>query len=104
MGGPPVLDPAVLAAELAAEDGPRWQLLDGQLVRSVECATFPAALDFVVAVGHLAEEADHHPDIDIRWRTVRFTLSTHSAGGLTQRDLDLADEIDRLAGDGAGDD
>jgi 4a-hydroxytetrahydrobiopterin dehydratase len=52
----------------------------------------------VQQVADEAERRDHHPDIDIRWRTLRFALSTHSAGGLTQLDLDLADEIDRLAG------
>ena len=59
---------------------------------------FPAALDFVVAVGNLAEEADHHPDIDIRWRTVRLALVTHDAGGITELDFALARAIDALGG------
>jgi 4a-hydroxytetrahydrobiopterin dehydratase len=50
----------------------------------------------VMAVGQLAEAADHHPDIDIRWRTLSFRLSTHSAGGLTEKDFALAREIDGL--------
>ena len=99
MARPPVLDPAALAAALAAADAPDWDLVDGQLVKVVECASFPAALDFVVAVGRLAEEADHHPDIDIRWRTVRLALVTHDAGGITELDLALARAIDAL-GDG----
>ena len=51
---------------------------------------FAGALAFVNAVGALAEAADHHPDIDIRWDTVTLRLSTHSAGGLTEKDLALA--------------
>jgi 4a-hydroxytetrahydrobiopterin dehydratase len=49
-----------------------------------------------MAVGALAEEADHHPDIDIRWRTVHLVLVTHDAGGLTELDLALARAIDTL--------
>jgi 4a-hydroxytetrahydrobiopterin dehydratase len=51
----------------------------------------------VQQVAEVAEELDHHPDIDIRWTTVTFTLSTHSAGGLTMKDLRLAADIDKLA-------
>ena len=47
-------------------------------------------------VGERAEERDHHPDIDIRWRTVTFVLVTHSAGGITENDLDMAREINQL--------
>jgi 4a-hydroxytetrahydrobiopterin dehydratase len=65
--------------------------------RVVEAASFPDAIALVVAVARAAEEADHHPDIDIRWRTVTFRLSTHSAGGVTDKDIDLAREIDRHA-------
>jgi 4a-hydroxytetrahydrobiopterin dehydratase len=96
MARPPVLDSAALDAALAAPDAPRWELADGQLVRTVDCTSFPAALDFVMEVGRLAEEADHHPDIDIRWRTVRLALVTHDAGGITDLDLTLARAIDAL--------
>jgi 4a-hydroxytetrahydrobiopterin dehydratase len=99
MARPPVLDAAVLDAVLAGPDAPDWDLVDGQLVKVVVCASFTAALDFVVAVGGLAEEADHHPDIDIRWRTVRLALVTHDAGGITDLDLALARAVDAL-GDG----
>ena len=75
-----------------------WQQVDREITRVVECESFPAAIALVRQVADEAERRDHHPDIDIRWRTVRFTLSTHSAGGLTGLDLDLAGEIDRLAG------
>jgi len=96
MARPARLDQAEVAAALAAPDGPAWELVDGTLQRTVTCASFPAALDFVMAVGRLAEEADHHPDIDIRWRTVHLVLVTHDAGGLTRLDLDLARAIDAL--------
>jgi 4a-hydroxytetrahydrobiopterin dehydratase len=98
MARPPVLDEADVRAALAGPDGPRWELVDGRLVTEVECASFTAALDFVLAVGRLAEEADHHPDIDIRWRTVRLALVTHDAGGITDLDLDLARAVDALGG------
>ncbi len=59
--------------------------------------TFPAAIGLVDAVAVAAEAADHHPDIDIRWRDVLFVLSTHSEGGVTERDLRMAATIDDLA-------
>lgn len=58
---------------------------------------FADALSYVNAVGALAEEANHHPDIDIRWNEVTLRLSTHSAGGITASDLALARRIDTLA-------
>ncbi len=93
---PVALDDAALAAALAAPDAPMWDLVDGMLVQTFECPSFSAALDFVMAVGRLAEEADHHPDIDIRWRKVRLALVTHDAGGLTELDLTMAKDIDAL--------
>jgi len=96
MARPAALDPAAVDAALAAPDAPAWDLIGGQLVKVVECETFPA-LEFVVAVGDLAEEADHHPDIDIRWRTVRLALVTHDAGGITELDFSLARAVDALA-------
>jgi len=74
-----------------------WEREGDEIVRTVGCPSFPAAIELVRKVADVAEERDHHPDMDIRWRKVRFALSTHSAGGLTQNDLDLAGEIDRLA-------
>ncbi|HKN99387.1 MAG TPA: 4a-hydroxytetrahydrobiopterin dehydratase [Pseudonocardiaceae bacterium] len=68
---------------------------DGQaLVRTVELDDFPQAIQVVDRVAVLAERAGHHPDIDIRWRTLTFRCSTHSEGGITQADLDLAGAID----------
>ncbi|MCZ4520755.1 4a-hydroxytetrahydrobiopterin dehydratase [Rhodococcus ruber] len=75
-----------------------WTVQEKSLTRTVELASFPAAIEVVNRVADAAEEADHHPDIDIRWRTLTFTLSTHSAGGLTQKDVDLARRIDSLTG------
>ncbi len=64
--------------------------------RSVTLATFLDGIRLVQEVAQAAETADHHPDIDIRWRTVTFRLSTHSAGGVTQKDVTLARQINRL--------
>src|SRR3954468_331281 len=65
--------------------------------RTVEAPSFPAAIRLVADVAQAAEDAGHHPDIDIRWRNVTFVLSTHSAGGVTALDLALARRIDELA-------
>jgi 4a-hydroxytetrahydrobiopterin dehydratase len=73
-----------------------WTQSGGEIKRTVECASFPAAIALVQRIAEVAEDRDHHPDIDIRWRTLHLALSTHSAGGLTRNDLDLAEEIDRL--------
>jgi len=97
MPRPARLDSAEVTAALAGPGAPAWDLEGCTLVKSVDCPSFPAALDFVVAVGRLAEAADHHPDIDIRWRTVRLVLVTHDVGGLTELDLALARAIDALA-------
>ena len=66
------------------------------LVKEVDCGDFAGALAYVHRVGELAEQANHHPDVDIRWRTVVLRLTTHSVGGLTERDLALAARIDAL--------
>jgi 4a-hydroxytetrahydrobiopterin dehydratase len=75
-----------------------WAQQGDAITRSVKAATFMDGIRLVQQVAEVAEDLDHHPDIDIRWTTVTFTLSTHSAGGLTRRDLRLAGDIDRLAG------
>lgn len=74
-----------------------WQREGGSIRRTFELSSFPSAIAFVNRVAGLAEEADHHPDIDIRYRRVTLTLSTHSAGGLTAKDLEMARQIDRLS-------
>ncbi|MDH6578518.1 4a-hydroxytetrahydrobiopterin dehydratase [Kitasatospora sp. MAP5-34] len=73
---------------------PDWARVGDSLTRTAETASFPTAIRVVDAIAEKAEQLDHHPDIDIRWRTLRFVLSTHSAGGLTSLDLTLAAHID----------
>lgn len=73
-----------------------WERDGDAIVRTAELASFPAAIEVVRAVAEIAEARDHHPDIDIRWRTVTFRCSTHSAGGITAKDVELAGEIDRV--------
>ncbi|HZQ56609.1 MAG TPA: 4a-hydroxytetrahydrobiopterin dehydratase [Acidimicrobiales bacterium] len=74
-----------------------WQRQGDELVKVAKRGDFAGALAFVNAVGARAEEADHHPDIDIRWDTVTLRLSTHSAGGLTAKDVELARAIDAIS-------
>jgi 4a-hydroxytetrahydrobiopterin dehydratase len=73
---------------------PEWSHTGGALVRTVELANFPQAIQVVNRVAEIAESDNHHPDIDIRWRTLTFRCSTHSAGGITALDVSLAEEID----------
>ncbi|HKI92480.1 MAG TPA: 4a-hydroxytetrahydrobiopterin dehydratase [Gaiellaceae bacterium] len=73
-----------------------WQEKDDALVRELELASFPAAIDFVVRLGALAEAENHHPDIDIRYRRVTVRWTTHSAGGVTDRDRELAARTNEL--------
>ncbi len=75
-----------------------WTEHDDALVRDFEFSDFAAALAFVNRVGEAAEQANHHPDILLHgWNKVRLTLSTHSEGGLTDKDRELAATIDTLA-------
>ncbi|WP_035794427.1 4a-hydroxytetrahydrobiopterin dehydratase [Kitasatospora mediocidica] len=75
---------------------PGWRREGAVITRTADAADFPAAIRTVVEVAEAAEAMDHHPDIDIRWRTLTFALSTHSEGGLTSLDLQLAARIDEL--------
>ena len=80
---------------------PNWRRADGDdpaIAATYELTDFVAALDFVNQVGHEAELMNHHPDIDIRWNKVTLVLSTHSEGGLTQNDFELAHRINDVAG------
>jgi 4a-hydroxytetrahydrobiopterin dehydratase len=88
---------------LSAEDAnlrlralPDWKIVAGELVRTFQFDDFRGALGFVNRVGELAEEAGHHPDIDIRYNRVRLGLTTHDAGGLTGKDFDLAARLEML--------
>jgi 4a-hydroxytetrahydrobiopterin dehydratase len=71
-----------------------WSRVEGALEREVELASFPQAIQVVNRVAEIAENDNHHPDIDIRWRTLTFRCSTHSEGGITALDVSLAEEID----------
>jgi len=76
---------------------PEWQREGDEIVRVFELESFPVAIEFVERVAELAEAANHHPDIDIRYRKVRIALTTHDAGGLTDKDFALAAQIDAAA-------
>ncbi|WP_028929007.1 4a-hydroxytetrahydrobiopterin dehydratase [Pseudonocardia asaccharolytica] len=95
-----LLDDATVAAAL---DGlPGWERDGNTLVRTAKLPSFPTAITVVDRVAEIAEQADHHPDIDIRWRTLTFRLSTHSAGGLTEKDLALAARISEQLAEAGG--
>ena len=89
----PVLTEAEIIRGLEELHGSRWARQDDQLVRTTKCQGFAGALAYVNAVGALAEAANHHPDIDIRWNTVTLALTTHDSGGITRRDIELAKQI-----------
>ena len=75
-----------------------WEIEGDRLRKQYTLDTFPAAIAFVGRLAEAAEEADHHPDIDIRYRRVLVRWSTHSAGGVTDKDRELAARTDELAG------
>jgi 4a-hydroxytetrahydrobiopterin dehydratase len=74
---------------------PAWRLEHGELTRTAVLQDFKQAMEFVNRVAELAEAACHHPDIDIRYNNVRLGLITHDAGGITEKDINLAQEIER---------
>jgi 4a-hydroxytetrahydrobiopterin dehydratase len=82
--------------ELGGLDG--WELVEGpEITRELQFGDFREAVAFVVRVAFEAESANHHPDLDIRYNKVRVGLSTHSEGGITEKDLDLARAVQPLA-------
>lgn len=89
-------------AELLSEDAinealehlPEWTREGEVLERTAKLDSFPQAIQVVNRIAEIAENENHHPDIDIRWRTLIFRLSTHSEGGLTGKDTAMATEID----------
>lgn len=81
-------------AELKTLKG--WKLSGKEIRKEFIHENFTKAMGFVTSVGLLAEKANHHPDIDIRWNKVTLLLTTHSAGGLTEKDFVLAREIEKL--------
>ena len=80
----------------ALKELPEWDLEGKTIERTFEFDDFSQAIDFVNGIAELAEEVEHHPDIDIRYNKVRIILSTHSKGGLTEMDFDLAERIGNL--------
>jgi len=82
---------------MSTTDASGWTNVDGHhLEKELTFPDFATALAFVNRVGALAEEANHHPDIVLGWGKVKLTLFTHTANGLTRKDFDLAERIDRL--------
>ena len=81
----------------ALKSVPDWKKKGSTITCTFQFKDFPMAIKFVNAVARLAEKAWHHPDIDIRWNKVTLTLTTHDAGGLTEKDFKLAKQFDRRA-------
>ena len=90
----PRLSPDDLTAALSGL--PLWSGDGAGIRRSLELPGFPDAVAALVRIAFVAEQMDHHPDVDLRWRTLHLTLVTHSAGGVTEFDLQLARRIDAL--------
>ena len=93
--GQVMLDETKIAAALATV--PQWQRTGGTISRTYEFKDFPAAMKFVNAVADLAEQVQHHPDLDVRWNKVTLAFTTHDSGGLTEKDFALARQCDVLS-------
>jgi 4a-hydroxytetrahydrobiopterin dehydratase len=89
-----LLPDAEIKTRLAALGG--WTREGKEIRKTFDLKDFARSMGFVASVALLAEKANHHPDIDIRWSRVSLTLSTHSSGGLTEKDFSLAAKIDEL--------
>jgi len=76
---------------------PGWRHEGDSLVTSFDAPDFPAAVQLIVEAGDEAEQMGHHPDVDLRWKVTHWRLSTHSAGGVTQLDFELAHRISQAA-------
>jgi 4a-hydroxytetrahydrobiopterin dehydratase len=94
MPRPPRLSSDDVSRALA--DLPLWSGDAAGLRRTVELPSFRDAVAAIVTIADVAEEMDHHPDVDLRWRTLHLALVSHSAGGVTELDLELARRIDAL--------
>lgn len=79
------------------DDLPGWSRDGEALVASYDAPDFPTAVQLIVAAGEEAEQMGHHPDVDLRWKVTHWRLSTHSEGGLTQLDIELAHRISQAA-------
>jgi 4a-hydroxytetrahydrobiopterin dehydratase len=93
---PTVLDQEQVDAALA-DRHPDWRGSPQKLSRSIEFADFPTAVEFINRIAPRCEALDHHPDLAVRWRWVDVELSTHSAGGVTDLDLAVAEIVDEVA-------
>ena len=82
--------------EQALKELPGWAREGEAIIKTFQFEWFTPAMGFVTKVGLLAERFDHHPDIDIRYKTVRLLLTSHDSGGLTERDVNLAKEIEAI--------
>jgi 4a-hydroxytetrahydrobiopterin dehydratase len=91
----PLLDDSEIAARLA--ELPGWERVGGTIAKTFECGDFVGSVGFVDRLVEPAEEMGHHPDLEISWDRVKVSLSTHSEGGLTGNDFELAAKIDALA-------
>ena len=89
------LSPTELAERLKSLPG--WRLEDGAIVRDYTTDGWPTTLMLVNAIGFFAEAADHHPDLAVSWGKLQVKLSTHSAGGITESDVELAKLIEQTA-------
>ena len=90
----PLLSNDDIAREIRTIIG--WNQVGNEIKKTYEFGDFVHAMGFVTSVALLAEKANHHPDIDVRWNKVTLVLSTHSAGGLTEKDFNLARQIEKL--------
>jgi 4a-hydroxytetrahydrobiopterin dehydratase len=97
-----LLEPDEIRSALGTRPG--WSGDASEISRTVAFPSFPAAIAAVDRVAVVAEDLDHHPDIDIRWRNLTFHCATHSAGGVTAKDLDLAARIDEIVAAAGGQD
>ena len=88
------LQAAILSVKL--KKLPEWENEKKHIERTFEFDEFSQAIDFVNSIAEIAEDEDHHPDMDIRYNKVRVQLSTHAEGGLTERDFEVAKKIDNL--------
>ena len=86
-------------AQVQAEGLTGWTYVLDELATRIRCDDFAAALRIVDAIGAAAEEADHHPDLDLRWGRVDVRTSSHDVGGVTSRDVDLARAVTRIVAD-----
>jgi 4a-hydroxytetrahydrobiopterin dehydratase len=91
---PARLSPDEVAAAL--QELPEWSGDENGIRRTVELESFRAAVEAIGSIADVAEEMDHHPDIDLRWRTLHLAVVSHSAGGVTSNDVELARRIDQL--------